>query len=143
MPTVQSLEVIKLTDLYAAGKVLTDISPDALIYVVQGNDSFVIKWQTIVSILTPAPPTIQASPLTVTVSGTTTKTVNANTMIDLIRVESLATGNVKIGITPGGGEILDEDVTNGDKINFDLVYFIESGPLYFTASNSEIKVYVR
>ena len=58
MPTVQSLEVIKLTDLYAAGKVLTDISPDALIYVVQGNDSFVIKWQTIVSILTPAPPTI-------------------------------------------------------------------------------------
>ena len=139
-------EVITLTGLSNEGKIISEISPDALILISQGGVSVVAKWSTLLSAVSSNIPAVSTSSNSVQVDVTGSATKNlTNAVIDLFTIKTIVPGNVKIGTTVGGGEILNKDTTTaGQTISFRKVFISEGTQIiYFTAENAIFKLYLR
>jgi len=128
----------KLSELDLA----TSIADNALIYVVQGEESFATTWGLLkTTIQHPA----QGFAASLTVSGTSTRNYSQLQFTDIIIVTAANTGLLIFGITLLGDEIMTFPITSGNTYVISLNYFSAAASTLFiqAPSNTIINFYDR
>lgn len=136
-----------LTDLKNEGKLLTTaIASNALFLLTQGSSSYVVRWDTIVALLTPPPaPVTSGGKITIDVAGVSSLTLPGGALLDKVKIKPTATGLLKIGTTSGGDDVLEFDIEAGEKLIIGIDDFdVEvDTTLYITSVAANVVLYYR
>lgn len=81
--------------------------------------------------------------ITVVVTGSASVILDPATLLQAIVATSGSSASFKTGITPGGGEIIDDSIVAGTPLVYTLNYYYPSGITLYLTGNAIVKIYTR
>lgn len=140
--------VIKLTDIRDQGGELFEVSQDALMYLVQNGQSHVIKWSTLLNLVStddqPGNDNSSVIQLQLGGDGGVQQTFNVGQLVEKIIVFASGSSTVTCGTTQGGTDIFSSTVESGQAPQHHISRFMTSQTTYyFGGSNATVYIYVR
>lgn len=83
------------------------------------------------------------APVVLNVAGTGVYSVGAGKLMEVVVVDSVAGGSVKVGTSVGGGQVIDDAVSAGVPGVFRVDFYSKNaGSVYFTGTFT-VKIYLR